>query len=348
MVPLRRPRLLLLATLVGCVTPAPAPPPVAQPPPGYTPPPGYAYPPQPYPAPYAQPAPQPVPGPAPAPLPAPQPLPAAPSNRPLLGALVGPQAWQAETRAVLDELKANLSPDKQQLVAGIPLTFDPDPGDVNAFAGCDDQGAPFIAGTEGLLEAIDAIAQTKATDELFGTRTYDAYTAAVTPGLVSSPGARAILPAGIIPAQYWSDPRRISRAHEIFDETVGFTFGHELSHHYLGHTGCAHGQPAGVPPVASDFNRFITSAIPTLNQWNEAAADQAGVNNLLDAGKARSATAYRWNEEGGLWLFDFFARLDGASGSTGIVSFTRTHPNPAIRIPVLQADAAGWRFLHPG
>lgn len=257
-------------------------------------------------------------------------------------------AWQAEARAVLEELKRSLSPDKQALVRGIPLTFDPDPTQVNAFAGCDDSGAPFIEGTEGLLEAIDAIAQTRSTDERFGTRTYDAYTAAVTPGLVASPGGSAMLPGGIIAAQYWADPQRVSRAHEMFDETVGFTFGHELSHHYLGHTGCAHGQPAGVPPVLSDLNRIVTTGCAFCNQWNEAAADQAGVDNVLDAGRARSAAAYRWSEEGGLWLFDFFARLDGASGNTGVVSYVRTHPNPSIRIPALQADAALWRFQHPG
>jgi hypothetical protein len=261
---------------------------------------------------------------------------------------VGAQAWQAEARAVLAELEATLSPDKQQLVAGIPLQFDQDPTDVNAFAGCDDQGAPFIAGTEGLLEAIDGIAQTKATDELFGTRSYDAYTAAVLPGLMSSQGGRAILPGGVVPAQYWADPRRISRAHEMFDETVGFTFGHELAHHYLGHTGCAHGQPAGIPSVLTDLNRIVTSGCAYCNQWNEAAADNAGVWNLLDAGRARSASAYRWNEEGGLWLFDFFARMNATVGSTGVSSYLTTHPNPLLRIPVLQADASAWRFAHPG
>lgn len=280
-------------------------------------------------------------------MPAPAPAPPAP-NRPLLPALVGPAAWQAETRAVLAELIAALTPDKQQLVTGIPLVFDQDPADVNAFAGCDDSGAPFIEGTEGLLEAIDGISQTKACDQLFGTRTYDAYTAAVTPSLVSSQGGGAMLPAGIIPPQYWADPRRISRAHEIFDETVGFTFGHELSHHYLGHTGCAHGQPAGVPPVLSDLNRIVTSGCAFCNQWNEAAADANGCNDLLDAGRARSSRAYAWTEEGGVWLFDFFARLDGASGNTGALSFVRSHPNPALRIPALQTDATLWRFQHPG
>ena len=329
---------LLIIACAGCPAPAQ---PVAQGPAPYPP----YYPPQPYPPPppaYGAP-PQPAPAPWSPPPPAPQ-----PGNRPLLGPLVGAAAWQAETRAVLAELEANLSPDKQQLVAGIPLTFDQDPTDINAFAGCDDQGAPFIAGTEGLLEAIDGIAQTKSTDELFGTRTYDAYTATVMPGLVSAPGGRAILPGGIVPPQYWGDPRRVSRAHEMFDETVAFTFGHELSHHYLGHTGCAHGQPAGIPPVLSDLNRLVTSGCAYCNQWNEAAADLNGVNNMLDAGRARSATAYRWNEEGGLWLFDFFARMNGASGNTGASSYLTTHPNPLLRIPVLQADAAAWRLQHPG
>ena len=70
--------------------------------------------------------------------------------------------------------------------------------------------------------------------------------------------------------------------------------------------------------------------------------------NLLDAGRARSASAYRWNEEGGLWLFDFFARMNGAVGSTGVSSYLTTHPNPLLRIPVLQADASAWRLAHPG
>lgn len=339
----------LFALLAGCVTPQAQPQPAQGPAslPPYYPPSAYGAPPPPYGAPPSA-YPQPAPYPAPAPAPAPLPLPGAPANRPLLGALVGAQAWQAEARAVLAELESNLSPDRQTLVAGIPLQFDQDPTDVNAFAGCDDQGAPFIAGTEGLLEAIDGIAQTKATDELFGTRLYDAYTAAVLPGLMSSQGGRALLPGGVVPPQYWADPRRISRAHEMFDETVGFTFGHELAHHYLGHTGCAHGQPAGIPSVLTDLNRIVTSGCAYCNQWNEAAADNAGVWNLLDAGRARSASAYRWNEEGGLWLFDFFARMNATVGSTGVSSYLTTHPNPLLRIPVLQADASAWRFAHPG
>ena len=266
----------------------------------------------------------------------------------MLGPLVGAAAWQNEARAVAKELIANLGPQQQARVASIPLVFDPNPNEVNAFAGCDDSGAPFVAGTEGLLEAVDGISQTKATDELYGTRTYDAYTAAVAPRLVSQNGGSAMLPGGVIPAQYWSDPRRISRAHEIFDEVVGFTFGHEYSHHYLGHTGCANGQAGTLGPALAELGMLATQMAPVFNQPNEAAADYNGCLNVLDTGRARSASAYRFTEEGGLWLLDFFSRLERASGANPLLGFLRTHPNPGIRIPIVQAAAAAWRLQHPG
>ena len=187
--------------------------------------------------------------PAPAPPPSPAPSPAAASpDRPLLGPLFGPPAWQAEVHAVTRELIASLSPADAARVSTIPIVIDPNPNEVNAFAGCDDNGAPFVAGTEGLLEAVDGIAETKATDELFGTQTYESYVALVAPRLVSKDGGSASLPVGVIPPQYWLDPRRISRAHEIFDETVAFTFGHELSHHYLGHTAAPPDRLPGLDP----------------------------------------------------------------------------------------------------
>jgi hypothetical protein len=267
--------------------------------------------------------------------------------RPLLAPLIGPAAWQAESRAVVSELVASLSPQNQARVASVPLVFDPNPNQVNAFAGCDDAGAPFIAGTEGLLEAIDGIAQTKATDELYGSQAYDAYVSTVAPRLLSKDGGSALLPVGIVPVKAWVDLRRISRAHEIFDEIVAFTFGHELSHHYLGHTGCASGQTGGFGPAIAQLDQLAASMAPIINQPNESAADTSGCINLLDAGRARSTSAYRWNEEGGLWLLDFFARLDRASGSNPWLGFLRTHPNPAFRIPLVQLTATTWRFQHP-
>jgi hypothetical protein len=256
--------------------------------------------------------------------------------------------WQAEARAVFGELGSNLGAHDQALIASIPLVFDPSATEVNAFAGCDDGGAPFVAGTEGLLEAIDGISQTRATDELFGARAYDAYTNAVVPTLVSGQGrGSALLPPGVVAPQFWADARRVSRAHEIFDEIVAFTFGHELAHHYLGHTGCAHGQPQGVPPAVSDLARLVTSAVPFLNQYNEAKADELGCDNVLDSGRARAARAYRWTEEGAVFLFDFFARLERAAGPNPF-GFLQTHPNPGLRIPLVQITAGTWHLQHPG
>jgi hypothetical protein len=356
----RRLAVASLWLLAGCQLPDAHPQAAQTAPPGYPPPPGASpgtpppYPPPPsYRAPpmgtgQAPPLPPPFsPSPQPAP-PAPPPQPVAASNRPLLGPLLGPLMWQAEVRAVVSELEGNLTGEQQTLVAGIPMVFDPDPSSVNAFAGCDDSGAPFVAGTEGLLETLDAIAQTRATDELFGTRTYDAYTRAVTPQLVSSPTASPALPPGLIPLGLVVDARRVSRAHEMFDEIAAFTFGHELAHHYRGHTGCAHGQPSHVAPAVSDLRRMASSVIPLINQLNENEADQWGCFDVLATGRARQATGLRWTEEGGLWLFDFFARLDGAAGASPLVGFLRTHPAPALRVPLVQLDAVTWRFQHPG
>jgi hypothetical protein len=332
-----------------------------QPPPPYGAPP-YGQPPYPYgqspyqplPPPYGQPPngqPQP-PGPNP-PAPGPQ--------RPILPPLIGPVAWQAEAQAVVSELKAALPQGaplfpglpvlpgpNRDVVANVPLVFDPNPNEVNAFAGCDDGGAPFIAGTVGLLFAVDGIAQTKATDELFGTQTYDAYTNAVTPQLVSQQGGNAALPPNIIPPQLVVDARRLSRAHEMFDEVIGFTFGHELAHHYWQHTGCAHGQGPSSPPDVGLLGRLGSQMLPTFNQPNETTADEWGTINILDAGRARASQAYRWNEEGGLWLLDFFARMERAAGGNPLLGFLRSHPNPGLRIPVVQAWAATWRVQHPG
>jgi len=271
------------------------------------------------------------------------------NNRPLLAPLIGSPAMQAETKMILEAMIASLGPDNRSKVQGIPLIFDPDPAEVNAYAGCD-SGNAFMAGTEGLLRAVDAIAQTHATDELFGTQTYDAYTRAVLPQMVSNQKTSPELPLGTIPPQYLLDPRRASRAREIFDEVIAFTFGHELAHHYLGHTGCANGQPLGNGPNPAKIANIATQIVPFLNQPNEAAADQWGVYNLLDTGLARSANNYRWTERGGYMLLDFFKRLEDAAGPTAIfspVNLLRTHPNPGLRLPLYQGWVNGWYQVHP-
>ena len=281
--------------------------------------------------------------------PVPQINPAA-AQRPLLPPLVGVAAQQEEVRRVLAELVAALPAQSKALVQGIPLSFDPTT-EVNAFAGCDEQGSPFLAATLGMLEAVDAIAQTRATDELFGTRTYDAYAAAVLPAMTQSDRARAGLPGGIIPANLGPDARRWSRARELFDDVIAFTFGHELAHHYLGHTGCAKGQPMGAGPDPARLGRLL-SAVPLFNQVGESQADSAGCINALNAGRARRPQ-FEWSENGGILLLDYFARLERAGGGGGPLSllspvqFLRTHPNPLTRLPFVQAVAQTWRLQQP-
>jgi hypothetical protein len=283
------------------------------------------------------------------PQPPPQ-RPPAQTQRPLLAPLIGVAAQQQEVRNVLGELVNSLNANNKALVSGIPLMFDPTI-EVNAFAGCDESGAPFLAATTGILEAVDAISQTKATDELFCTQTYEAYTNAVLPNMVKSNTARAALPPGIIPANLGPDPRRWSRAHELFDDVVAFTFGHELAHHYLGHTGCAKGQPMGAGPDPARLGRLL-SIVPLFNQAGEAAADSAGCVNSLDAGRARRPQ-YEWSETGGVLLLDYFARIERAGGGGGPLSllnpvqFLRTHPNPLARVPLVQTVARNWHQQHP-
>ena len=81
--------------------------------------------------------------------------------------------WQAEGTSGLERAGRRISPSQtRRSVSTIPIAFEAT-SDINDAAGCDDNGAPFVAATEGLMEVIDAICpQTRATDELFGTQTY--------------------------------------------------------------------------------------------------------------------------------------------------------------------------------
>ncbi len=87
-------------------------------------------------------------------------------------------------------------------------------GNVNAFAACDnDGGAPFVAATS-LLEAIDAISQTKATDEealRSGRTTSTARASSRRASTRPAAACRPLLPAGLIATAYWVSPRGGSR-----------------------------------------------------------------------------------------------------------------------------------------
>jgi hypothetical protein len=254
-------------------------------------------------------------------------------------------AYEAQEAAeILRQLVASLAADKKAKVDGIPLAVDNTSGEVNAFAGCE-KGSAYMAITAPLMKAVGHIAEAKAADELFGSKRVDAYTRLAADSLgagkpVPSPPAGFYTPAEAL------DPRKLARQRDVFDEEVAFVLGHELGHHYLGHTGCANGGTSGgIDPTI--IGRIASNVLPGFNQPNEIAADVAGTQNLLDAGAARAPTGQAaWNEEGALLVLGFFGTMQQLSPSVVALGFLRTHPPPQLRTPIVQDTANRWRQSH--
>lgn len=263
-------------------------------------------------------------------------LPTTPLNDPINN--VDINFLRSQAGVVMGELIAALPANKQAIVRDIPFVADPTPGEVNAFAACDDQGLPLMAITDGLLEIEAYIAQYKANDEVFGTRKLDEYLR-----LLAQKGAMVKPPVGFVDPMQQIDARKVQRQHQLFDEQVGFVLGHELGHHHLGHLGCTanQGGSRGVNPA--DLGRLLSRTLPVFNQPNEIAADVAGTNNLLSAGARRNG-GYRLTEGGAVLTLQFFANLDQLTPATIVFNFERTHPHPLVRLPIVQQTANSWRM----
>ena len=285
--------------------------------------------------------------PAPGGLPGLPGIPGLPPNLKLFspsGALLMP-VMKDEAKKIFEKLKSALPSAKQTVVADIPLLSDPSKDDVNAFAGCDDSGKTFVVVTEGLYQMIDLIAQTKATDETFGTSYYDEYVKDLAAHQES--GAAILpLPPGMLDVTKSLDSRKLQRQRQIFDEEIGYVIGHELGHHYLGHLGssCSGGGGGVIKP--GDIVNVLKKVAPVFNQPNEIAADMAGIENLLDAGQNESD--YHWSEGGGLTVIDFFKKMGDLHPGSVLFTFMSTHPAPEIRGPIVKNTANWWRLRHPG
>lgn len=247
---------------------------------------------------------------------------------------------RATAGGVLNELVTALPPAAQAKVQGIPFVTDPAEGEVNAYAACDEQRMPSMAMTDGILQIEAYIAQMRATDEIFGTQKLDAYLNYVVQNQKPKQPIVAPPPGMIDPAQH-TDYRKVVRQHQLLEEQMAFVLGHELAHHYLGHTGCANGRSGARKADWTDILRKAQRVVPIVNQPNELAADIAGVNNLLTAGSRRQG--YHWTEAGAILTLDFFARLDKPAPGSLALAVLSSHPNPAHRIPGVQNSAAEWR-----
>jgi hypothetical protein len=267
--------------------------------------------------------------------------PAAPGTYDAQGQLSVP-FMQAEAAQILRELVAALPNDNRAKVEGIPLMFDTQTAEVNAFAGCENGGA-FMAITVPLLRAMGHISEAKAADELFGSQRVNRYTRLAADSLGAN-GPVPDPPAGFYAPAEALDPRKLARQRDVFDEMTGFVLGHELAHHYLGHTGCANGTPSrGLDPAK--LGRIVTTIVTPLNQFNETGADTSGVENLLDMGARRTGRA-PMTEMGGVLTLEFFGAMEQFSPATVALGILRTHPHPRLRIPLLQSTAQRWRNGH--
>ncbi len=243
--------------------------------------------------------------------------------------------WMRQrTTAIYGILKAALTGEEASNVAQIPLVFDPAP-EINAFAACLKTGAALVAFTDRLMAIQAHLARASATDEVFGTKKATEYENHV----VASRG-NSKPPAGLFDPAQDRDRRKLARQHQLFDEAVAFTLGHELAHHYLKHTGCIGNDRTQA--TTADLGRTLSRQLPAFNQVNESSSDTYGVHNVLTAGKKQSPA---WTERGGLLTFQLFRALRrNESVLDGVLDFHRTHPHPDVRAPIVEAAAEAWRL----
>ncbi len=240
---------------------------------------------------------------------------------------------------VMNALVQALPARERQLMEPIPLVTEDEAGFVNAYAACK-KGDAKMAVTDELLRIQAQLARARATDELFGTKKFDAYLAFLNAS-VKPKAAVPQPPASFFDPTQDIDGRKVRRQHQLFEEELAFVMGHEIAHHYLGHTGCV-----GTPHPLVQLGSVLSSRIPVFNQPFEIAADTEGTRNLLDAG-ARQAT-YKWTEGGGLMMLSFFASLEEVKASDSIIfAFIMSHPPSGVRIPIVTQAANKWRAAQP-
>lgn len=248
---------------------------------------------------------------------------------------------EQEAQYLINTLSANLEPNHRSRVAGIPLNFMNTLTEVNAAAGCTRGGRSFMVATAAILVLHAATAEARAIDEIAGSRLLQDYSDR-TVRLINQEQMVRGLPDGVVPAGLALNPQKLARQRYLYDVQIAFILGHELAHHYRGHTGCANGAPANPQQGdLEDLQRAVSNLAPLFNQPLEIESDTWGTVNVLDTGSRR--TSGRWTEEGAVMSMDFFERLEGLRGSSPLLLFVRSHPPAAIRRPVIQLWAAQWR-----
>jgi hypothetical protein len=241
-------------------------------------------------------------------------------------------ALRQHATSVLAKLSQALPGPAAARVQGLPLVFEGEVGEVNAYAACS-KGRSFLGITDPLLEISWFLSQTAAHDQVFGTDKVQEYISSVVLGIAPD------RPLPRPPARFWpstqGDPRVVARSQVLLDEIVAFVLGHELAHHYLGHLPCT-SQPGGL----AELGRVLSSGAPVFNQPNEHGADVYGIQNVLTTGRNLAAAGKpAWTQGGALLLLRFFR----SAGSDGLFNFGRTHPSATARVVWVEGAVSTWR-----
>jgi Zn-dependent protease with chaperone function len=237
--------------------------------------------------------------------------------------------------AVVNALIVSLEPALRARVDQIPIVFDPNNTEVNAFATCSRGNKAAIAITNGMLTLTTNLAQLKAVDDVYATRWFSEYVMYI----AHNQNANEPLlspPTNWLTTEQKSNRSTLTRQLQLFDEIIAFVFGHELAHHYLNHLPCT----SILPLDATEVGLLVTDTIPAFNQPNETAADVAGVRNVLSTNPSQLGHAF--TEGGAIAQLYFFQALDNAR-PVDVFTFERTHPPPTLRVMIVQTAAQGFR-----
>jgi hypothetical protein len=250
-----------------------------------------------------------------------------------------PAFLAAEAERIHQALVAALAEGERRQVEQVPFHVASEASEPNAAAGCvRGTRAPVMFITQAMLTLAAGISETRAYDELAGSSSYDSYAQEVV-SRIRGGGTLPGVPDAMVAGPQATDPHKLSRQLHLFDQQVAFILGHELAHHYRGHTTCAYNRSASQQEM-DQLTRVASRVFPTFGQPREIEADMWGVTNLLEAGHERPGGA--WSEEGALLNLDFFGRLS-QGGDQVLRVFLSTHPPAVIRRPVVQNAARQWQ-----
>lgn len=246
---------------------------------------------------------------------------------------------EAEAGAVHQALVRALDEHERTQIVDVPFEIVAEQNEPNAAAGCTNgDRRPVMMITSAMLELAAGISEAKAYDELANTTTYETYVTAVVEQVQNERPIQGVDPS-LHRAPHSIDAHKLARQRHLFDQQIAFIVGHELAHHYRGHTNCVAGR-SDAEIQRDQLSQLLAHTVPPFSQPREVEADMWGIVDVLEAGQNRPGGS--WTEEGALLNLDFFSRLSNRGGAELLMIFLSTHPPSAVRIPIVRSTSQQW------